>query len=301
MITSFLSLEKRVKRGQPVRICVAGAYDEDLLLAINMLTIRGYISSILVGDREKIKTVVDKLQLEQYTIVEVKEGENAAEKAVALVKEGRADVLMKGTVDTTKFMRAILDKQKGLRTEKLISMVAVYQIAHYHKLVYLTDGGINVAPTYEQKKGILRNSVEFLNALGYKQPKVAVLTASEILNPNVPATVDADLLSKDARNKEFGSCIVEGPIALDVAFSKLAAAKKHINSEISGDVDLVMMPSVEAGNILGKSWSHFGHATWAGIVLGCEKPALITSRSDGTEVKMNSIVLGCLAFQYGHV
>lgn len=182
-----------------------------------------------------------------------------------------------------------------MRTGRLLSLLAVYELPQYHKLIYCTDSGINVAPDLAQKKVILTSALEAMKNLGFENPKTAMLTANEMVDPKVISTVDAGALVEMVEKGEVPSCIAEGPIAFDVAFDKHAAEHKGIDSKIAGDVDLLVFPNIEAGNIMGKSWLQFNGAKWAGIVLGAAAPVILGSRSDTPEIKINSIALACLA------
>ncbi len=297
MIDSFVSLEKRLSLEKPVKLCVAGATDKDLLLAVKAAQDRGYVEAVLVGERETVTELAERISLKKYSVFMPEEGRNPAEEAVHLMRIGKADLLMKGVVDTTTYMRAILNRDNGLRGDGLVSALGVYEVATYPKLIFGSDSGINVAPDLEQKKDIFRNSLKILHDMGYAMPKVAFLAASEIINKNVQATVDAAALVDAVASGEIGPCIAEGPLALDVIFDSHAAKHKNIESAISGDVDLLIFPNMEAGNVLAKSWLHFCKAKWGGLVLGCTKPIILGSRSDTAEVKINSIILGCLSAQ----
>lgn len=297
IIHSFAELEKRISLTKPVQLCVAGAADKDLLLAVKVAQEKGYLQAILVGDAKEITPIAEEIALQGYRIVAPTDGRNVAEEAVALIREGQGDTLMKGTVDTTLYMRAALNRDNGLRTGNLASVLTAIEIPGYHKLLFGTDSGLNVAPDLEQKKSILQNSLGMLHGLGYEKPKVAFLAASEVVNKNIPATTDALELTNAVARGEIGLCIGEGPVALDVIFDPLAAKHKGIESAISGDVDLLLYPNIETGNALCKSWIHFSQAKWGGLVLGCSCPIILGSRSDTAEVKINSILLGCLGAQ----
>lgn len=291
----FQEIVKRAREKGLFRVCVAAAEDQELLSAVKMACDMGFVKPVLTGSREKIDSCAKGCGLTGYEVIECGNPQSAAEAAVLTVKEGRADILMKGLVNTSVYMRAILNRDKGLRTGNLISLLAVYQLPGYHKLIFGTDSGINIAPDLDQKKAILKNALEAMAEIGVECPKVAALTANEVVDPKISSTVDAAELAKLTGSCEFPSCVVEGPIAFDVAFDPHAAAHKGIDSKITGDVDLLVFPNIEAGNVLGKSWLHFGKAKWAGIVLGAAKPVILGSRSDTAEIKINSIALGCLA------
>lgn len=295
MIKDFTDLIDKVKLVGKSTICVAAADDAEVLKAVKIATDIGIVDSILVGDKEKIEEMAKKIDLINYEIVHQDTPEEAALEAVKIVKSGRAKILMKGLVNTSVYMRALLNKEYGLRTGRLLSLMAVYELPMYHKLLYCTDSGVNVSPNLEQKKDILTNTLLALQGMGLDMPKVAALTANEMVDPKIQSTVDADSLVTMVKNGEIPNCIIEGPIAFDVAFDKHAAEHKGIDSKIAGDVDVLMFSNMETGNALGKSWLHFNKAKWAGIILGATNPIVLGSRSDTAEIKVNSIALACLA------
>lgn len=292
---SFSDVIEKVKSYPPFILSVAAAEDRELLLAIKTATDMGFIAPVLVGNKDKIHSISKEISLNPLDIISAQNPEAAAAKAVELVKNGKSQILMKGLVNTSIYMRAILNKESGLRDNSLISMLAVYEIPQYHKLLFCTDSGINVSPNLQQKKDILNNALKAMQGFGISTPKTAVLTANEMVDKKIQSTVDADALVQMANNSELPTCIIEGPIAFDVAFSKEAALHKGINSNIAGDCDLLIFPNIETGNVLGKSWIHFNKAKWAGIVLGAKNPIILGSRSDTNEIKINSIALGALA------
>lgn len=295
MLKDFNDLIQKVKQVGKSTVCVAGADDEEVLKAVKIATDIGFIDSILVGNKEKIEEIAKRIGLRNYEIVHNENPDEAALEAVKIVKSGRAKVLMKGLVNTSVYMRAVLNKEFGLRTGRLLSLLAVYELPGYHKLLYCTDSGVNVSPNLEQKKDILTNSLLALQGIGVDMPKVACLAANEMVDPKISSTVDAAGLVEMVQNEEISKCIIEGPIAFDVAFDSHAAEHKGIESKVSGDVDLLVFPNMETGNALGKSWLHFNKAKWAGIILGAASPIVLGSRSDTAEIKVNSIALACLA------
>lgn len=297
MLKNFDDLLQQAKKLKKVKVSVAAAEDEAVLTAVKYASDLGFIDPILVGDEEKIKSIASKIELKNYEVVNSTSAEESDKIAVKLVKENKAKVLMKGLVNTSVYLRAILNRENGLRSGRLLSLLAVYELPQYHKLLYCTDSGINVAPDLKQKKDIMTNALLSMKSIGIENPKTAILTANEMLDPKVQSTVDADALVKMVNNNEIPSCIAEGPIAFDVAFDEHAAKHKGIDSKIAGDVDLLVFPNIETGNVLGKSWLRFNNAKWAGIVLGATNPVILGSRSDTAEIKVNSIALACLASQ----
>lgn len=252
---------------------------------------------ILVGDQNRIKALAEKegLDLESAgTVVHEPNEAGAALLAAELVRNGKADVLMKGFVNSSVFLKAVLDEKRGLRGEQSLSHLAAFEIPGQSKLAFYTDGGMNPFPDYGLKRQILLNGLEALKRLGIYEPRVAVLTANETVNPKMPATVDAAELTEAWKRGEFPPCIVEGPVALDVALSREAALHKGIESRISGDTDLFVVPNIEAGNLIGKSLVYYAGAKMAGVVLGGRRPVVLTSRAENAEGKLNSIILACL-------
>ncbi len=294
---SFKDLIEQVKSHDPFTIAVAAASDKEVLGAVKLAMDLGFVKPILVGDENKIHEIMDELQMkkEKCQIIHEADAADAAAKAVSIVKKQEAQVLVKGMVNTSVYMRAILNRENGLRTGRLISLMAVYEMPCYHKLIFGTDSGINTAPNLEQKKDILTNALLAMESMGFQNPKVAVLAANEMVDPKIPATSDAAALVEMAKEGAFPSCIIEGPLSFDIAFDAHAAAHKGIESRVSGDPDLLVFPNIESGNMLGKSWLAFNQAQWAGIVLGASSPVVLGSRSDTPQIKLNSIALGCLA------
>jgi len=295
MMRNFGELIEAAKSAPRSVISVAGAEDRAVLEAVKLAEDLGFVRSILVGRRAGIESLAKEVGLTDYEIVEAESPEAAVETAVQLVRSGRASILMKGFVNTSVYMKGILSRECGLRTGRLLSLLAVYEVPGYHKLIYASDSGVNVSPDLAQKKDILANSVLALKTIGIPEPKVAALTANEMVDPKVGATVDAAALVEAVRTGELPSCVIEGPVAFDVAFDAEAARHKGVESRIAGDVDLLIFPNIETGNVLGKSWLHFNKAKWAGIILGASHPVVLGSRSDTAEIKLNSIALAHLA------
>ncbi|MEW9077494.1 bifunctional enoyl-CoA hydratase/phosphate acetyltransferase [Terrisporobacter glycolicus] len=297
MLKDFDDLLNQAKKLERVKVSVAAAEDEAVLKAVKYAVDLGFVKPILVGDQNKIELIARNICLEDYEVVHSDSPEESVKKAVELVKTNKAKVLMKGLVNTSTYLRGVLDKENGLRTGRLLSLLAVYELPQYHKLLYCTDSGINVAPYLKQKKDIMTNALISMSSIGIKNPKTAILTANEMVDPKVQSTMDAFELVKMVKEGEIPKCIAEGPIAFDVAFDEQAAKHKDIESKVSGDVDLLVFPNIETGNALGKSWLRFNDAKWAGIVLGATNPIILGSRSDTAEIKVNSIALACLASQ----
>lgn len=299
MLKNFDEVQERVRSiREPYIVSVAAAEDRELLLAVKTAAELGFVRPVLTGDPKAVGEICADIGLKPLDILEAHGEEEAVAVAVKSVREGGAQVLMKGLVNTSIYMRGILNKEQGLRTGRLLSMMAVYEAPGYHKLVYCSDSGINVAPNLEQKKDILKNILLATKSIGLETPKVAALTANEMVDPKIQSTVDAAGLVEYVASGALGpdlSCIIEGPIAFDVAFDPHAAAHKKLDSKITGETDIVIFPNMEAGNIMGKSWIHLCRCRWAGIVLGATHPVILGSRADTPEIKLNSIALACLA------
>jgi len=236
------------------------------------------------------------LDLEGVRLMEAKDFADAATKAVALVRSGEADILMKGVLDTSILLKAALNKEAGLNSGRLTSHVAVIESSYYHKLFIVTDAAINIAPDLQGKVDMIANAVQVSRSLGVERPKVALLAAVEKVNPErMPCTVDAAIITQMQKRGQIKDCIVDGPLALDNAISAESARIKKIVSEVAGDADILVAPDIEAGNILYKALVDLGGAKGAAIVAGAAKPIVLTSRSDSKETKLASIALAAIA------
>lgn len=301
MAKDFNSLMELAKKRGPKVVSVACAHDEDVLLSIKMAMEEGIITPVLVGDKDQILKIAEdiKLNLEGVEIINEADKVLASRKATELVHLGQAHILMKGLVDTSIIMKQVLDKEIGLRTDRLISHVAVFDVETYHKVFLVTDAAMNIAPDLVQKKDIIENSVELAQAFDIKMPKVAVLAAKESVSPKMEATVHAQELADMNKEGSIKDCIVDGPFALDNAVSKESAKIKGIDSVVAGDADILLAPDIEAGNVLYKALSFLANAKSAGLILGAKAPIVLTSRADNEEAKLNSIVLSVLMSSRG--
>ena len=251
---------------------------------------------IFVGHESEIKEELKKLGVDKdYEIIGVDEDSKAAEKVVELVREGNADFILKGHIETAVLMRAVVDKEKGLRTDKLMTHMSFEQMPTYHKLITITDGGMCMYPDVEQKQKIIENAVEIYRNLGYERPKVAVLSAVERVNPKMQSTVDAAELKRRNQKGIIKNCLVEGPISFDLAYKKGAAEIKGFESEVAGDPDILLVPDIQAGNILDKSFNFAGGGKMAGFIVGAKCLIVLTSRSASAEEKYYSIAMAALA------
>ena len=286
-----------LKGSEKVVLSVAAAHDEEVLLAIKSATEMNIITPILVGQEDKIRKISDEINfdLNGIKIIDKDTIEECAEVAVKLVSSKEADFVMKGLLDTSVILKAVLNKEWGLRTDSLLSHVMVYEADFYPKLLVTTDGGMNIAPNYEQKVKILKNAIKATEPLGLETIKVCALAAKEKVNPKMQATVDAKELEDACKNGEFGeNVIVEGPLAFDLAVSKEACEVKGFKTEVGGDVDIILMPTIEVGNGIGKAFTYAAGAKSAGIIMGAKAPIVLVSRADTHESKLYSIAYGAI-------
>ena len=286
-----------LKGSEIVVLSVAAAHDEEVLLAIKSATEMNIITPILVGQEDKIRKISDEINfdLNGIKIIDKETIEECAEVAVKLVSSKEADFVMKGLLDTSVILKAVLNKEWGLRTDSLLSHVMVYEADFYPKLLVTTDGGMNIAPNYEQKVKILKNAIKATEPLGLETIKVCALAAKEKVNPKMQATVDAKELEDACKNGEFGeNVIVEGPLAFDLAVSKEACEVKGFKTEVGGDVDIILMPTIEVGNGIGKAFTYAAGAKSAGIIMGAKAPIVLVSRADTHESKLYSIAYGAI-------
>jgi phosphate butyryltransferase len=299
MIRSFDAVLAAVRGLPPRRVAVAVAQDDAVLEAVQGAKEQGIADFILVGDAAKITRMAEELaiSLAGLEIINEPDDRQAAHHAVALVSRGQADVLMKGLINTADLLRAVLDKEVGLRTGRVLSHAAVFELAGYDRLIMVTDGGMNISPTLQQKADIIQNSVALAHVLGVEPAKVAVLAAVEVVNPDMPATLEAAALAKMADRGQIKGAIVDGPLALDNAISPEAARHKGIVSPVAGQADILLVPDIEVGNVLGKALVYFAGGQIAGLVLGATKPVVVTSRADTYQAKIMSIALGALLGQ----
>ena len=273
-------------------VAVAAAADKEVLRTAAAAMAEGIADFILVGDAAEIVELERECGItDALPIIDEPDERLAALAAAKLVRDGEADILMKGMVNSSVFLKAVLDETRGLRSGHKLSHLAAFEIPNTEKLVFHTDGGMNTYPDLSEKKEIVTNAVEALQRLGIARPKVAVLAANEIVSDKMPATVDAARLVEMERTGELPECEIEGPVALDVALSQEAAEHKGIRSRISGEVDLFVVPNIEAGNMVGKTLMYCAGAKMAGVVLGALKPVVLTSRAENASGKLNSILL----------
>lgn len=301
MSRNFDELLSKVKDCRRKKVAVAVAQDEPVLEAILEAKERKIADAILVGDEEKIKEVAAKIgmDLSQFEIVNEPNVKKAALLAVQLVHDRKADMVMKGLVDTATFLRSVLNKEVGLRTGKTMSHVAVFEIEGFDRLIFLTDAAFNTYPDLKAKVQIIENSVYVAHACGLDCPKVAAVAAVEVVNPDMPATVDAALLAKMSDRGQIKGCVVDGPLALDNAWSEEAAHHKGVKGEVAGKADIIMLPNIETGNVMYKTLTYASNSRNGGLLVGTSAPVILTSRADSFETKVNSIALAAVVAEAG--
>ncbi len=292
----FDKLLKEAGKTQAKKIAVAAPHDDDVLKAVKSAYLKNICIPVLIGNKEKIQKLSDEInfKLENIEIIEAEDDISAARRAVSLVSSGRADILMKGLLDTSIILKAVLDKEIGLRTGSILSHAAVFETDKYHKFIIVTDAAMNIAPGASEKKQIIENTLPLCSSLNIENPKVALICAKEKVSDKMQATLDAELLVNMYKAGQIKGCIVDGPFGLDNAISKEAAALKGVGGEVAGDADILLMPNIEAGNVMYKTLTYLADSKNAGIILGAKAPVILTSRADSDEAKLYSILLAVI-------
>ena len=293
MIKRIGQIEEFVIGKNRGKIAVAVAHDENVLNSLKEIYEKGYAEAILIGDKEKIFTIADAagIDISHMSIIKEIDDADSVRIAVNMFNNGEADVLMKGHIQTSDLLKVVLDKEKGLRTSRVLSHIGIFEVDNYPKLLFVTDAGINISPDLRQKAEIIQNAVYVANSLGIEKPKVAVLSAVEVINPAKQSTVDAAALSKMAQRGQINNCLVDGPLAMDNAVNLDAALHKHIDSNVAGDADILVAPNIEAANILVKSLVFLYRAESCATIVGAKVPLVVTSRAEDSKSKYYSILL----------
>lgn len=292
MITNFQQLVDEVKSARNRTIAVAAAQDLDVIEALQKARQANLADAILVGDQKQIEKIAkeNEIHLAHFEIVNEVEESSAVQKSIQLIAKGKANILMKGLCSTATLMKAVLHKESSLRKGGLLSHLGIFEIASYSKLILMSDAALNIAPTLDEKIEITQNAISTALSLGIKKPKVAMIAAVEKVNPDkMPATVDAAVIAKMADRGQIKNAIIDGPLAVDNAFSKKSCEVKGIVSEVGGDADIAIVPEIETGNVFYKLMSCLAGAQTAGIILGAKVPIVLTSRADSEETKFLSI------------
>ena len=301
MSRPFEELVAKVKNFEMKKVSVAVAQDSAVIEAVRIAKDRGIADAILVGDEDKIKAVAAGMNtdISDFEIVDVKDDIEASLTAVKLVRDGVADMYMKGLLQTKDFLKSVLNKEVGLRTGSALSHVCVFDVAGWDHLMFLTDVAFIPYPTLEDKVAMINNVLPIVNACGVTNPKVAPLAAVEVVNPKMPCTVEAAELTRMNKEGEITGCIVDGPLSLDLAIEPEAAMHKGATDRaIQGDADILLFPDIHAGNLVYKAMVHTADVINGNMLTGTKAPVILTSRSDSAEVKVNSLALGALVAEY---
>lgn len=290
--------KRSLQRESPIRVVVAAGQDEAALSALLEVKKMRIADGILVGEKSKIVEALKQsnVPIDTFKIVDEHDERAIGRKSTLMIREGQADIVMKGKIKTANLFKSVLDAETGLRTERLISDVFIFEFPKRpdNQLIMITDGGINLIQDLRQKISIIENAVTVAHALGNNLPKVAVLSAIETVNPDLPSTIDAAILSKMNQRNQISGCLIDGPLALDNAISEEAARQKGIQSKVAGNADILLCPNIEAANMLAKGTTYFASLSLAHVCVGARAPVLIPSRADSAEAKLLSIALSVI-------
>jgi len=292
----FETIMKELPVSSKKTAAVAAAEDEYVLQTACRAYESGIVQPILCGRKSEIKSLADRCRLDisRFEIIDARDGKQAAQEAVSLVKQEKADMLMKGLIQTSDLLRVILDKEKGLRTGKVLSHVSIINSPILNRVLLITDAAVIPYPDLSLKTEMIRNAVAAANGLGIRCPKVAPLAAVEVVNPDMPATVDAALLTVMNHRGQIADCIVDGPLSLDLAISPEAAVHKKVSSDVAGKADILLFHNIEAANSTVKTFTIAGNCLFGGVVMGASAPVILTSRSDSAQSKLYSIACAAL-------
>ncbi len=300
-IRSFEQLKYEATWLGPKRLAIAVAANAEILAAAREAQSLGMAHCILVDGREKLAQLAGQQEIDiaDMTVVDIADHQEAAKAVMQMARSGEAEVVMKGSLETAVFLRAALDRDAGVRSGKLFTHVAIFEIPGFDRLLLLSDAGVVMTPDIYQKMEIVQNAIDVALKVGIERPKVAILAAAELVDPKVPTTLDAANLSKMAERGQIRGGVVDGPLALDNAISANSAQIKGINSSVAGHADILIVPDVESGNLVAKAITYFGHAEMAGVVVGGCVPMVVTSRSDSHTTKLVSMALGIVLMTAG--
>ncbi|MCG9968015.1 phosphate butyryltransferase [Pelotomaculum terephthalicicum JT] len=293
---SFADIVEEAKKCPPKKVAIAVAQDGEVIEAARECQENGIANAVLVGDADEIARISSErgIDISNFEVINEPEINNAARKAVQMVHSGEADMVMKGAVNSPTVLKAVLDKNIGLRTGKVLSHVAVFESPGYNRLMLMTDAGMNIKPTFVQKVDMVKNAVSVAKSLRIENPKVALISHMELVNPDMTSSVDAGMLCKMAERGQIKDCIVDGPLALDLALSKESARAKGVKSAVAGQADILLLDNIDAANVLYKALVFLGGAKITGLIVGASAPVILTSRADSSEAKLVSVAIGVL-------
>ncbi|MBP1950405.1 phosphate butyryltransferase [Virgibacillus litoralis] len=294
---TLTELKQQAQREKNQVVSIANAADEEVLLAVKKAVDQSLCSFLLFGIKQEIQKMARTVELDltkgQITIIHV--DSKPSDAAVKAVHDRKADILMKGNVSTKELLKAVLNKESGLRTGGVLSHVALFEIPNQDRLVFLTDAAMNLTPTLQEKEQIINNAVQVARGVNISNPNVAVLAAVEVVNPAMQATTDAALLTQMQKRNQIKGCTIDGPLAFDNAVSRKASDHKGIHSEVAGNADILMVPTIEVGNALYKSFMYFANAKVAAVISGAKAPIVLTSRTDSSDSKLYSLSLALVS------
>ncbi|MGC8611121.1 MAG: bifunctional enoyl-CoA hydratase/phosphate acetyltransferase [Athalassotoga sp.] len=285
----FEAVKERKKR-----VVLVGSEDKESIIALNEAVDRGFVDGILVGDGKVTKENLESLGIKDKFEIIDSDPHKSCEVGVKIVSSGKGDILMKGLVKTSDLLKAVLNPEWGLRTGSLLSHLTVVEAKDYGRFIGITDGGMIIKPTLDQKVQIIKNAVSFFKRLGVSLPKVACIAAVEVVNPEIPETVEAAELAAMGKRKQIEGCIIDGPLGFDNAIDERAAKVKGVGGDVAGHADILIVPEINSGNFIGKSMDYCAHYTIGGIILGAKVPIIVVSRADEAKAKLASISLGAL-------
>ena len=300
-LTNFEQIVARAKQSsRRERVVIAGADSENILLGAFEAQDAGFATPVLVGEKEKIQPMLARLGLEgkEYRLVETQAGENVTQKAIDVINRGEGDILMRGNIQTREFLMPLLEKENGLRTDRILTHIDLVSMPEYPKLIAIGDVTVNIRPSLQRKKKIIRNMTETLELLGIQRPKIALLSLVEKVSFHMRDTVEAQELVKEHHEKPMGNCELAGPIAYDLILSKEAARLKDYDCPYCGEFDGIVAPELLAANVIVKCWQMHAHARTCGVVVGAKIPVALTSRSDDKDVSFLSLAF-CAAINEG--
>jgi phosphate butyryltransferase len=290
---NFSDLMAKALQCPPKKIAVVAAHEREVLESIKEAHAMGLAQGVLFGDALKIQKRSEEIgmHLPNHEVIDRPDDVEATREAVTFIREGKADILMKGKITTPVILREVLSRERGLRNGHMMSHVALFEVPGYNRLFIMSDSGLNIMPNLEQKIGMVKNATEVAHRLGIAQPKVAIVAGNESVNPEMPSSIDAALIAKMAERGQIRGCIIDGPLSLDLAVSEEAARAKAVDSEVAGHADILIMPNIDAANTLYKAVSFLFRAPINGVIVGGKAPIIITSRADLASAKLNSIAL----------
>jgi len=300
---SFADIVGEAKKCPPKKVAIAVAQDGEVIEAARECQENGIADAVLVGDADEIARISSErgIDISDFEVIDEPDIDDAARKAVQMVHGGEADMVMKGAVNSPTVLKAVLDKNIGLRTGKVLSHVAVFESPGYNRLMLMTDAGMNIKPTFAQKVDMVKNAVFVAKSLKIETPKVAIISHMELVNPDMTSSIDAGMLCKMAERGQIKDCIIDGPLALDLALSKESARAKGVKSPVAGQADILVLDNIDAANVLYKALVFLGGAKITGLIVGASVPVILTSRADSSEAKLVSVAVGVLMANMANV